>query len=391
MSATRSSRPAGCTRRQSLAWLGALPWTAGAATRASSALEVRHVFSGGLDGGHPGGLLSHSNGEIYGVAHAGGRHGRGVIYRLGAAGVRVLHHFGPHEARANVLAEPLGPLLEGPEGELLGVVFDGGRFGRGLLYRLDLDGRFTALHHFNPEGKDVLIQPHEQPTLGPDGALYGSCDRVRHRNEYRNAVYRLAPDGHIAPFGPLDGFGNGLSRLTLAHDAFYAQSYHGGGSGRGALLRLSPAGELTAVYSAEWPSAPLDFSGGLTLCADGSLWGTGENDASDQRMGCLYRLRSDGKLAFRHVFDGPAEGAKPFGLLDGPGGRLFGVASQWGPGNNGTVYAFDPRDRLCRVLHAFDDFVVPHDRLVQGAGRQVLGVTRYAAGGQPGMVYALAV
>ena len=121
--------------------------------------------------------------------------------------------------------------------------------------------------------------------------------------------------------------------------------------------------------------------------ANGLLYGTTENDPEGQQFGTVFRMTLEGRVKILHRFSG-TDGARPFGLVAGPDGALYGVARQAGPTSFGTVYRIDTRGNFS-VLHAFESFVSPVGRLAFGPDGRLYGVTQFGPTQPYGSVYAL--
>jgi uncharacterized repeat protein (TIGR03803 family) len=83
-------------------------------------------------------LLEGSDGNFYGTTPEGGASGEGTIFRMDASGnVTLLHSFsGPPDGTA-----PSGGLIEGSDGYLYGTTKEGGAFGFGTVFKIDVTGK----------------------------------------------------------------------------------------------------------------------------------------------------------------------------------------------------------------------------------------------------------
>jgi len=93
---------------------------------------VLYAFTGGADGGNPGGgVVRDSDGNLYGTTNGGGC--CGVVYKVDTAGnEKVLHTF------TGVVdgGGPYGSLLRDSTGNLFGTASYGGKNGGGVLFVL---------------------------------------------------------------------------------------------------------------------------------------------------------------------------------------------------------------------------------------------------------------
>jgi len=242
------------------------------------------------------------------------------------------------------------------------------------VFKLDTAGMETVLYSFTggTDGKWPV-----GVILGPAGTIYG-CTQLG-GSSFGGVVYRLdstgkekvlynftglysGPDG-AAPLGVLvrDGAGN-LYGTTSAGGG----SKSCNGSGCGTVFRLDPTGKETILYSFTGGADGANPDAGLVLDQRGNLYGTtpkgGDLSCKTVLGGCgvVFKLDKFGKEIVLHTFTGGRDGAYPFfsGLIRGPGGNLFGTASEGGnlkcnpPSGCGTAFEVDPAGRLT-VLHSF--------------------------------------
>ena len=192
--------------------------------------SVLHSFAP-VDGIQPTGVIQASDGNFYGTAYFGGPGagtscpqsdiqgqlseflGCGTIFKLGADGTfSVIHNMD-----ATKEGSQPGQLIEGSDGNLYGVAFEGGPKNHGTVFRLTTSGKFTVLYSF---------------TGGIDGAY------------------------------PLT--------LILANDEnLYGTTVQGGGADNfGTIFRVTTSGTLNTLYSFTWGS-----SVGLVQGSDGDFYG----------------------------------------------------------------------------------------------------------------------
>jgi uncharacterized repeat protein (TIGR03803 family) len=96
-----------------------------------------HSFGIG-DGINPiGALVQGPNGNLYGATTAGGTGGKGTIFEISTDGsvYKVLHDFGDGTV-PNDGAIPNGGLILGQDGNLYGTTYEGGSAGLGTIFRI---------------------------------------------------------------------------------------------------------------------------------------------------------------------------------------------------------------------------------------------------------------
>jgi uncharacterized repeat protein (TIGR03803 family) len=146
-------------------------------------MTVLYRFTGGSDGGWPGGpLLRDAAGNLYGLATGGGEdvsscdRGCGVVFKVDPAGKEsVLYAFkGSPDG-----AYPRGTMVRDGSGSFYGITTAGGTencplygTGCGIVFKLDADGNETVLYDFaNGSGGN---SPWAGLTVDEEGNLYGT-------------------------------------------------------------------------------------------------------------------------------------------------------------------------------------------------------------------------
>jgi uncharacterized repeat protein (TIGR03803 family) len=147
----------------------------------------------------------------------------------------------------------------------------------------------------------------------------------------------------------------------------YGTTYHGGaisnctflGVGCGVVFQLTPAGELSAIYSFCSQANCTDGvepAEGVILAADGNLYGTtiegGANGTSSfiaAPAGTLFRITPGGELTTVYNFCSQVnfysvcvDGAAPYGLLQAADGNLYGITNAGGNGNPSNPACYNP-------------------------------------------------
>jgi|GEM_PF-1279956 len=139
--------------------------------------RFRRLFGGG--GTTPSDLYGSINaltegrdGGLYGVAGSGGAHQQGGIFRIEKSGFEIttIHAF---QAGDGAPYDPVGGLVEMPDGYLHGVTRNGGTHNHGVLYRIRPTGEdLGILHHFDLTA-DNGVSPRTI-IRGGDGVIYGA-------------------------------------------------------------------------------------------------------------------------------------------------------------------------------------------------------------------------
>ena len=280
-------------------------------------------------------LIQGEGGRLYGVARSGGRFGGGTVFSAQPDGndFTVLHTFSALQGRSGISnfdgSKPMSLIL-GLDGWLYGTTVQGGTNGFGTIFKLSSDGvSFTNLHNFalddgqNPRGG--LVQ-------GPDGTLYGTAQNGGTNGS--GTVFRLNPDGTafavLHNFTALSSGTNAdgtqpCSGLTLAADGtLYGTTKYGGPSGSIRVVGPSPIGS-------------------------GTLFSIRTNGADFSVIHAFATFRGD----FYQQTN--SDGASPTAaLLLGKDDRLYGSAPEAGRGGSGVLFRLDRNGSNFTVLHAFN-------------------------------------
>lgn len=129
------------------------------------------------DGAVPfGALIQDSAGNLFGTTVGGGnKSSGGVVFRVTPSGAEtVLYHF-CSLSRCTDGASPAGGVVQDKAGNLYGVTQSGGKYDKGVLFRIDPSGKETVLHSFcSLPGCADGANPNSGVLLGAGGNLYGS-------------------------------------------------------------------------------------------------------------------------------------------------------------------------------------------------------------------------
>ena len=115
-------------------------------------------------------LLLASDGNFYGTTITGGAGGCGVVFRLAPDGTyAILYHFGSTMTDGQ---SPAAPLIELPDGNLVGTTTTGYGISLGTIFAISKSGAYRTVFEFI-NGQIVGVGPTGGLTLGSNGTLYG--------------------------------------------------------------------------------------------------------------------------------------------------------------------------------------------------------------------------
>lgn len=293
-----------------------------------------------------GGMVRHSNGELYGLASAGGANGYGTLYRFTPSGGffnTVVQFTGPTGAVPGSI--PRGNLVIGADGAFYGATQMGGEGNRGTLFKCTSAGAFTSLATFTGTVGAVLGQsPNGSLVLHPNGAFYGTTNAGGAYNA--GTVFKISADGTFASLVSLTP-APVLSTLMQASDGkLYGTTLGGGGRlGAGTAFAL-PAGGAPQVLTTFGPNTGFtawNSRGGFVEGADGSLYATaGAGGTGTSTLGSVFKLTPEGDLSTIVSFTGSSgnhAGMNPqAALIVGHDGQFWGTTAGGGSNNNGNIF-----------------------------------------------------
>ncbi len=315
-----------------------------------------HNFGPGLsDRGVPGAVILSSN-VLYGTTYFGGSANNGTVFKMNSDGTGYtnLHGFSPVPASYPYTnsdgANPGGAYVENSAlvlsgSALYGTTFDGGKFGHGTVFRINVDGTgFTNLYNFiGAEGG----APNAGLVLAGD-TLYGVA--TGGGTGGLGTVFKLTTNGTglvvLHDFSDIfsnDQLTNGdggqpVGGLLLSGNTLYGTADAGGTLGDGTVFAVNTDG-LGFTNLHNFDSSAVNPSGILILSGD-VLYGTASS--------VVFAINTNGSgytnlFTFAAPFVGPrftnSTGIYPSGGLILSGNALYGTASSGGRFGNGTMFA----------------------------------------------------
>jgi len=315
----------------------------------SGNFERLHNFSALSEGSFPKtGLTLGNDGFHYGVTELGAANGVGSIYRIDSQGnFELIQAMDFTEVGSN----PIGDLILLNNNNLAGVATNGGNNDAGTAFTINNQNEVFKIHDFRLPREGALpigLNGLEQEFIGvtQSGGAYNA-----------GVVYSLQLDGERTKIFDFDGSFNGLSpnsELTRSEEGlYYGTARFGGENDAGTIFRLSEFGEFELIHSFDGNIEGKFPFAGLLKHSNGSLYGTtiegGNND-----HGILFRITPEGSFEKLHDFFGFFDGRNPQAILiESVGGEIYGVNSEGGTFNNGTIFKYDPATLNLSAIHHF--------------------------------------
>ncbi len=170
-------------------------------------------------------LIEGADGYLYGTASEGGINGCGTIFKVSTAGV-VLQYYSLTSG-TDTGCSPVGPLLQGADGNFYGTTQAGGTYSMGTIFKMSPGFVVSTLYSFQGPPTDG-----EYPSAGmvqaTDGNLYGTASpgsstyygalfEVSTGGTYK-VLYMFTPTFGDFPLGTLIQHTNGKTYGTLLTD-----------------------------------------------------------------------------------------------------------------------------------------------------------------------------
>jgi uncharacterized repeat protein (TIGR03803 family) len=254
-------------------------------------------------------LVQATDGNLYGTTYDGGAYGKGVVFRISTGGALTTVYSFCAQSNCTDGSYPYAGLIEATDGNLYGTTYSGGANNFGTVFQVSLSGTFTTLHSF--AGSDDGTGPIGPLVQGTDGNLYGTTWGVTGND--LGTIFKITLSGTLTTlygFAPGDD-GHPYAGLLQASDGNFYGTTNGGGTAHGTVFQITPGGTFTTLYffcsqiNCTDGSYPYD---GLVQATDGNLYGTtgyGGVDvtcAGGYGCGTVFKITTTGALTTLYSF-----------------------------------------------------------------------------------------
>ena len=300
-------------------------------------------------------LTFDASGNVYGTLTAGGSGNAGIVYELeppsggGGWSEKVLYSF----TGGTDGGQPMTGVVFGSDGGLYATAYNGGGTlsqcggGCGVVFKLTPSGgSWTQSVLYAFQGAYDGQNPG-QVIFGPNGSLYGTtpgggppsgvCRRVG-----CGTIFQLTQKGskwsktilHTFPATASDGRAPNANIVFDSNGNLYGTAYAGGASNYGIVWQLSSKGTYTTLHTFSGGSDGGYPIGGLTVGADGSIYGTASYSGVANQSGTAFRLTSSGsswQFSVLYSFSAGKNGSTPASTMAfDTSGNLYGTTDNGG-------------------------------------------------------------
>jgi uncharacterized repeat protein (TIGR03803 family) len=197
--------------------------------------------------------------------------------------------------------------------------------------------------------------------------------------------------------GPNDGKGP-VGALVQFGSSFYGMTNNGGTGGDGTIFRIATNGTAFALmHSFNGGVADGDTPFGTLALSGSTFYGMTEFGGSSSSTGTLFKINADGTgFTVAHAFlGGAADGASPLGSPTVSGSVIYGMTSQGGTANLGTVFKVNTDGTGFTVTHSFTggagDGRFPSNTALVISGSTLFGMTAEGGSADQGIVFKMNV
>jgi uncharacterized repeat protein (TIGR03803 family) len=298
-----------------------------------------------LTGGYPlGGATLGLDGNLWGTTQNGGKDAYGTVFKMTPAGTLTsLYQFDGTEA-----GTPIYPVLQGQNGDMYGVT-QGTHYG--TFFKLTTKGVITIYPFDYTDGYEPNL-----PIQGSDGNFYGTAQYGGGGTCECGVIYKATAAGKITVLHVFTGDVSATSYDgnrpigVLVQDAegnLWGTTYQGGEYNEGTIFKIATTGkDYELVYSFQFAAPQLLGQlplAGLTLGTDGNFYGVASRGGTNN-YGATFQVTPAGDVTFLYSFCSVAncaDGIVPeTPLIQHTNGKFYGTTS----GNSlccGTFFTFD--------------------------------------------------
>jgi uncharacterized repeat protein (TIGR03803 family) len=362
---------------------------------ATSTYTKKIDFAGTTNGSYPyTSLMISSTGRVFGATSMGGTGNNGTLYEYNPTTNTLTKRrdFSTADGRF-----PLAALVEADNGRLYGLAGSGGANSQGTLFEFNLStNTFTKRIDFNGTNGET---PYPGFVKAANGKLYGMTNGggtssvgvifeydvttntlTKKLDFFYDPVTGKSPNGRV----PTSNF------VLASNGLLYGTLSQGGSSGEGVIFEYNTS---TNAFTKK-----IDFNarpngayvyGGLVRASNGKLYGMTESGGANDE-GALFEFDPNGNVyTKRHDFSSTS-GNYPYGsLAAAPNGKLYGMATNEGSLDYGTLFEFDPTTNAFTKKIDFDNANGrdPQGSLLLASNNKFYGMTNSGGANGDGVIF----
>lgn len=331
------------------------------------------ISAGASDGRYPyGNLLESSPGVFLGTCSEGGTNGTGTVYKVTSDGVFTrLKSLQPTQNGAF----PKSGLGKSDDGIFYGVTEFGGLNGFGTIYTVTGDGTFTKVHDIDYTADGA--NPASALVSDGNGGMIGTMP-TGGANNY-GTIYQLTPENEVVKLHDFSLPLEGATPISIIKNGnqFFGITSTGGLYNTGVFYSIQLDGTREDLHDFNLNTEGQNPNGDLFLADDGKYYGTARFGGSGQ-SGTIFSITEDGTLEVLHSFDTSETGQFPYGgVVKTEDGTIYGTTIVGGMYSYGTFYSLSPEGDYSVLYDFFSPFDggSPEASLTIGADGKIYGLT----------------
>jgi uncharacterized repeat protein (TIGR03803 family) len=360
-------------------------------------------FNGAGNGGYPyGSLMQGDNGKLYGMTSSGGTNDLGVLFEWAVNSDSIIKKVSFNGKEKG--SSPRGNLIKSKNGKLYGMTFGGGINGSfgghgsytsfGVLFEWDpITEKYTKELDF--DGDSLGAEPYGSLIQADNEKLYGMTSRGG-KNDW-GTIFEWDPvhgtPKKITDFGADSiGIDPRGSLCQAGNKKIYGMS-SGSYNNHGILFELViDAVTDTSIrkFSFNQPINGQSPCGTLLNAGNGKLYGM-TTTGGTKNMGVIFEWDLETNTYIKKFdFDGTENGRLPYGsLYKSKNGKIYGMTSQGGTKNYGTIFEWDPLTNIFSKKIDFDDLKgkSPDGTLSEAENGKLYSTTEYGGSNNYGVLF----
>ncbi|HET6226347.1 MAG TPA: choice-of-anchor tandem repeat GloVer-containing protein [Bacteroidia bacterium] len=349
-------------------------------------------FSSGMNGRYPySTLMQAANGKLYGTTIQGGSSDRGSLFEFDIATTTFKKR---SDFEGGIEGEaPRGTLMMASNGKVYGATSSGGSNGLGILFECDpavTGGAFKKKIDF--AGTSNGNRPAHAP-VEVNGKLYGTTEAggttdkgVLYVYDPVNGLLTKKVDFNGAEKGEQPG-----ALIKAPNNKLYGMTTRGGTNNQGVIYEYDPA---TETFTKKIDLKAVDYGAfpynKLLLASNGKMYGlTSFKDATHKGTLFEYDYMKD-TIIKRIDFGGTGNGYSPMGeLVEASNGKLYGLTTQGGTADKGTIFEYDPTTFNYAVKYSFNGIkgAQPYGGLALSFNDKLYGMTSTGGSNDVGVMF----
>jgi uncharacterized repeat protein (TIGR01451 family) len=352
------------------------------------------------DGNEPLAGLLLLNGTLYGTAFLGGSSGAGDIFAVNTNGTGFANLYNFPSGGDGL--GPVGLMLSG--NTLYGATSSGGNGNAGTVFQINTDGTgYASIYKFTPFPASTNSDgatPNSVPILS--GNMLYLVTQQGGSNALGTLVKLNTNGTGIVTLHNFTGGNDGQlpDDLILSGSTLYGVAVGGGRAARGTLFAVNTSGAgFTNFYAFPTTTSGTNSAGAFPkgmILSGGTLYGTALTGGTNG-AGTVFKVNPDGTgFAVLHTFSAAsgditnADGENPEGDIVQMGATLYGITSNGGTNEYGTIFEVNTDGTGFAVVYTFPATIYGYPVCLVSDGTRLYGTTStILEGAGYGIVFAI--